>query len=162
MTPYATLEEGFLALANGEIDMLAGATYSMENDVKEPTTGVGFAFSDVRYYYKGNGSDYDIHPLAMATREDGNQWTDFVRSMVTGTIHAEASDITRANAIDMPVIELFSDLFRQSLRDVILIIGNYAEIYEETMERHLPRTENTRNTLNSGGSPQFYVNWKFN
>ena len=161
MAPYATLEEGFLALANGEIDMLAGATYSMENDVKEPTTGVGFAFSDVYYYYKGNDSDYDVHPLAMATREDDPQWTDFVRSMVTGTIHAEASDITRANAIDMPVIELFGDLFRQSLRDVILTIGNYAEIYEENMERHLPRSMNTRNTLNSGGSPQFYTNWKF-
>ena len=160
LIPIGSLGDGFLALASGEIDVLSGAVYNMENDVREPLTGVGYAFSEVYYYYESPFLD-TVLPLAMATREDDPQWTDFVRTMVSCTIHAEASAIASESASQMPTLELFGPTYRQALQDVVYSIGNYAEIYSRNMEQYLPRANNTRNTLNTGTSPLFYSIWKF-
>lgn len=73
-----SFEEGFVALANRDIDIYAGAPYTMENDILEPTTGNGFSFSPCYFY--GDPS------LALATREDDNQFADFVRWIVWGYV----------------------------------------------------------------------------
>ena len=158
LVPFQSVEDGFLALFEKEVDALAGAVYNMVNDIREPTTEQGFAFGDI-YYYQQDGSD--VKTLAMATREDDVQWTDFVRSLVTSTIHAEAFDINQATAVDMPLFELLGSVYLQAFRDVILAVGSYAEIYERNMETHIPRISNTRNTLNGGETPMFFANWKF-
>ena len=46
-------ETRFIELANGEIDVLLGtSTPSIQNDVKEATSGIGFTFSQP-YFYAG-------------------------------------------------------------------------------------------------------------
>ena len=75
-----TFEAGFVALADKYIDVYAGAPYSMENDVLEPTTGIGFSFSPC--YFFGEKS------LALATREEDFQFSDFVRWVVWGYVQA--------------------------------------------------------------------------
>ena len=161
---FETLEEGFAALANKELDVMSGATYNMMNDVREPTTEQGFTFGSIYYYHNGEVDqepEGTVWPLAMATREDDVQWSDFVRLISLSAIHAEANGITQQTAIDMPTLELFGPLYRQAMRDVVLWIGNSADIYERNMEQYIPRVENRRNTLHSGGTPLFYANWKF-
>ena len=157
---YGSLGDGFSGLSSGEIDVLSGAVYSMANDVREPTTQLGYAFSEVYYYDEMPFLD-TVLPLAMATREDDPQWESFVRTMVSSIIHAEANNITRETAIEMPTLELFGSMFRQSLRDVVYAVGNFAEVYARNMENHFPRAKNPRNTLNTGESPLLYSNWKF-
>jgi len=43
-------EEGFLLLHNSSIDIFAGVAMNLERNVREPTTGVGFAFSKPYFY----------------------------------------------------------------------------------------------------------------
>ena len=163
-------QDGFVSLANGSIDVLAGAEYNIENDVKEPTTGQGFAFADTYYYEAaqgtGNVSGHDyVRSYSMATREGDSQWSDFVGFVVACTIHAEAHGVTQGTPLEMPVMELYGTtdgpLYRQALRDVLLAIGNYAEIYDRNMEQYVPRGHNPRNTLNTGANPLFFVNHNF-
>ena len=161
LVPFNSLQDGFVALKHRVLDVFSGAIYNIENDIREPKTGIGFAFSDVYYYHEEtDGEGVDVSALAMATREDDSQWTDFVRSMVKSTIYAEAHAISKASAETMPILELFGPLYRQALRDVILSIGNYAELYVRNMEVYVPRV-NTRNTLNNGNTPLFFAHWKF-
>ena len=160
---FNSLEDGFMALSTGELDALSGAVYNMVNDIREPTTEQGFAFSDIYYYQQQAVDGDDVKTLAMATREDDVQWTDFVRSLVSSTIHAEAFGITQDTAVEMPLFQLLgsdSD-YLQAFRDVILAVGNYAEVYERNMEIHIRRADNIRNTLNNFTTPMFFANWKF-
>ena len=172
LVPYDTLEDGFVGWADNEIDILAGATYNIVNDIKEPTTGKGFSFGDVYYYHEVENEEDDevytsidlsvsVSTIAMATRQDDVQWTDFVRSMVAATIHAEDMGITKTTAGDMPLMVLFGPDYYQCLRDVILAIGNYAEIYKRNIETYIAREQNSRNLLHSGGNPMFFANWRF-
>ena len=163
---YKSSEEAFVALNDNEIDVLSGATYNMANDVSEPSTDVGFQFGTVYYYDDQNGDGLNsttaaVYPLSMATREGDVQWSEFVNLMIVGTIQAEASGIQQATAIDMPILDLFGPLFQQALRDIILFVGNYAELYERNMEQYIPRVNNTRNTLNNGETPMFFTGWEF-
>ena len=163
--PYTSLQDAFVGLDQLDIDVIAGAIYNMENDVREPTTGKGFAFSDVYYYHSiidSEGREEVILPLALATRQDvaDVQWTEFVKLITTCIIHAEDVNVTQATAVQMPLLELtFGQSYRQALRHLILSIGNYAEIYERNMESYLPRMQNQRNKLNRGSSPMHYANW---
>ena len=45
-----TIQKGFFLLHTGEIDVLAGAPWNLNNYVREPTTGVGFSFSRPYFY----------------------------------------------------------------------------------------------------------------
>ena len=51
LVEVSSSSEGFRALHEERIDVLAGAAWNFLNDVKEPTTGVGFSFSVPYYYY---------------------------------------------------------------------------------------------------------------
>ena len=174
LIPFSTLNDGFVALSNNTIDVLSGAVYSMENDISHPVTNNGYSFSDIFYYHSasnssagtdgGGGGDSSqelVLPLAMATRQRDVQWTDFVKAISMCPIHAELSGINQTTAVEMPTIQLFGLKYRQSLRDIILKIGNYDEIYQRNMQRYLPRVDNPRNILNTGGNPMLFTNWKF-
>lgn len=144
--------DGFVGLAEGMIDVLAGAEYSMGNDIMEETTGQGYTFSDI-YYYDQQGSE--TTPIAMATLEGDPDWSDFVGLIAMASLHAEASGINQTSAVKMPVLDVYGRQYSQALRDAVLNVGNYAEMYERNMEQHLPRAKNNINTLNSGDTPIF-------
>jgi hypothetical protein len=144
----ASVDAGFSALANGKIDIFAGAPYSMENDVLEPTTGLGFAFSPSYFF----GGQYGSSALSLATREDDSQWSDFVRWIVWCIVYAEEAGIEKNNAVEMPVVDLFGASYHRIFRYVILGLGNYGNIYERNLGSLLPRSG--ANMLNDGGSPR--------
>ena len=160
---YPNIAEAFLGLAHDEVDVLSGAPFNMENDVKEPTTGLGFAFGPIYYYGdvvndEGNNNKEAL-TLALATREDDVQWSDFVRWTTMSTIYAEEEGITNTSASEMPVVDLFGSSYRQAFRDVILTVGHYGNIYNRNLESYIPRSH--RNLLNQGDSPQLNPSWDF-
>lgn len=58
-------KEGFLSLNRGDIDLLAGVPINLENDVREPTTGVGFAFTKPYFYNNTAVEDFSRYVNAM-------------------------------------------------------------------------------------------------
>jgi hypothetical protein len=74
-------ENGYVRLASGEIDVLAGATWSLENDVWEPATSMWFAFS-TPYFYKPSEQELFLPTsigdnLCLATMQDDKDWAFF-------------------------------------------------------------------------------------
>ncbi|KAI2496977.1 general L-amino acid-binding periplasmic protein AapJ [Fragilaria crotonensis] len=74
----------------------------------------------------GNSSRYELganryskEPLALVTREDDPQWTNFVRWVVHATIYAEEKYITRVTADAMPKCDLFGTVLRNMFVDAI-------------------------------------------
>jgi ABC-type amino acid transport substrate-binding protein len=144
----SSVDAGFSALANEKIDIFAGAPYNMENDVLEPTTGLGFAFSPC-YFFEGQ---YGSSALSLATREDDSQWSDFVRWIVWSIVYAEEAGIAKNDAIEMPFVDLFGASYHRMFRYVILGLGNYGDIYERNLGSLLPRFG--ANMLHDGDSPR--------
>jgi hypothetical protein len=137
--------DGFSALANEEIDVFAGAPYNLENDVLEPTTGMGFALSP-SYFFGGQYSS------CLATREDDSQWSDFVRWIVWSTIYSEEAGITPNDAANLPAVDLFGPKYIQMFRFVSVHIGHYGDMYDRNLGSLIPRSG--ANTLNEGDTPR--------
>lgn len=166
------ISNGFVLLNSTDIDILAGANYTMENDVREPTTATGYTFGPIYFYGNtdgegviGNGTGEVVngtlvngttlggsYALAMATRQDDDeQWSAFARWVVWSTVVAEERGISSFDAVELPVLDLFGNGFQQMFRFVSLMLGNYGDIYERSLGSIIPRSG--RNLL-SDGSPK--------
>jgi len=126
--------EGYELLHNKEVDVLAGVPVTLEADVLEPTTGVGYSFS-TPYFHQ-------IHEqsIAVATRQDDDaQWTSFVKWVVQCTIFAEEHAMTQRRSNELPEVQLFGDQYKEMFRHAISGVGNYREIYERNVGEKQPR-----------------------
>ncbi|CAB9529228.1 extracellular solute-binding protein [Seminavis robusta] len=148
-----TPEDGYVLLANGKVDVFAGATKSLQTTVREPTTGTGFAFSTP--YFFGYSEDEDN--TCLASRLDAHDWREFVFWTVMGVVHAEENGIDKATSNLMPEVFSFGDQFNRMFRDSVLAVGNYGELYERNLESLVPR--GGRNMLNQSPhqGPQHYA-----
>lgn len=147
-------QDGYQKLNEGTIDVFLGATWTLETDVREPTTGVGFAFT--KPYFYGYSAEEDN--LAIATRQDDHDWSTFVLwSTVMATIHAEEEEITSASSNDMPEVFLFGSALKRMFRNVVLAVGNYGDIYERNVEAYIPRAGRNRLNTNPHLAGQHYI-----
>jgi len=106
--------------------------------------------------YEVGSTRHSKEPLALVTREDDPQWTNFVRWVVFGTFYAEEEGITQATASQMPRSDLFGALLRNMFINSINAVGNYGEIYNRSVEGLVPR-EGGLNAINGVPSgPQQY------
>ena len=53
----------------------------------------------------------------------------------------------------MPVVNRFGSSYKRMLRDAVFEVGNYAEVYERSVEPVVPR-EGGPNMLNTDAGPQ--------
>ena len=147
------IQEGYALLAAGKLDVVAGATRTLQTEVKEPSTGIGFAFSTPYFY----GYSEDEDNFSLATMED-HDWASYVYWMIMGTIFAEEQGIVQSDGYNqMPEVFVYGPELRRMFRDGILAIGNYAEIYNRTAGMVVERSG--RNLLNQSPhlGPQQYV-----
>lgn len=147
------VSSGYTLLANGDIDVLAGATWTLETDIKEPTTGRGYAFSQPYFY----GYSEEEDNLCLATRQDDHDWYTFVYWIVAGTFYAEEHNVTSTNFHDMPEVNVYGPDFTRMFKDSILAMGSYAEIYERNVEPLFPRQGRNLLYLDPHVGPQHYV-----
>ncbi|CAB9503850.1 extracellular solute-binding protein [Seminavis robusta] len=131
----AGVTDGYQLLASGELDILAGGTWTLDNDVKEPTTGIGFSFSTPYFYGYSDSEDN----FCLATRQDDHDWISFVYWVVMATIYAETNDIGSHSSHGMPEVLVFGSDLKRMFRDAILTVGSYAEIYARNVEPFIPR-----------------------
>ena len=147
---HASHKDGFQKLTSGEIDVLAGSTWNLQNDVREPSTGLGFAFSQPYFY--GTAEEQDPENLCMATMQDDKDWGSFVYFIVAATMYAERQNVNATAFNQMPLVDLYGPGLKRMFRDAIFQTGNYGEIYSRNLE--IPRSG--RNLLDSTNGPQFY------
>ena len=146
--------DGYVLLASNEIDVLAGATWTLEADVREPTTEQGYSFSPPYFY----GSSQEKENRCLATRQDGADWSKFVYWLVTSTFYAEEKGINSTSFNAMPEVFVFGPDLRQMFRSSVLEMGSYADMYERNLEAMIPRGgRNVLNGLGSNAGPQQYV-----
>lgn len=162
--------DGYGMLESGEVDVLAGFTWTIQNDFHEETTGKGYSFSQP-YFYKpieAQNNNYSLEfdeNLCIVSRQNDPQFSSFVNWIVSATFYAEFSiehrhinePITRETARNMPDIHLFGDSYLKMLRNAILVVGNYNEMYDRNVAATLPR--GGRNVVNSVAQrgPQIYI-----
>ncbi|CAB9522337.1 Putative amino-acid ABC transporter-binding protein YhdW [Seminavis robusta] len=145
--------DGFRGLADGSLDVFAGAPWTFENDFKEPSTGLGFAFSQAYFYGYSEAED----SLCLATMQDDHDWSSFVYWTVAATVHAEEMLLNKTSSNQMPMVGLFGSSHQRMFRDAILAVGSYADMYERNLQAIVPREG--RNFLNKGShsGPQHYA-----
>lgn len=149
LVPIHGSAEGFQKLSKNEVDVIAGALWNLENDVNEPTTGRGFAFSQTYFYGQGEEN------LCLATLEDDADWSTVVFWFVTATIYAEEHGINQTNSNDMPTIHVFGSGLERMAKDAILAVGNYGDMYQQNLQSIIPRSG--RNLMNANiQGPQHY------
>ncbi|CAB9503211.1 extracellular solute-binding protein [Seminavis robusta] len=145
--------DAFAKLASGEVDVVAGATWKLEN-VRDPKTGVVYSFS--KPYFYGSGGDVQEENYCLATVGDDHDWSAFVYWIVEAITFAEEEGINSTTSVRMPEVLLYGPSMKRMFRDAILAVGSYAEIYERNLQTLIPR--DGRNMLNPGlNGPQHYV-----
>ena len=144
-----SFEEAYKALDEEDVDVVAGARVTLQAMFQEPTTGKRFAFSSPYFY------DNDTHDaFALMTRVIDERWSDYVFWIVMAIIYAEEEGIRAANSIDMPLVSLFGEVLDTMLSDCISFVGNYADMYNNSLQNFIPRSG--ANMLNDGAGPQLY------
>ena len=129
--------------------MFAGAPFTMENDVLEPTTKKGFDFSPAYFY--GEPANGSFSTLTFATREDDSQWSGFVRWIIWSLVYAEEQGFGVSDAPEMPLVDVFGANYERMFQYIVLAFGNYGELYEKNLGSMLPRSGG--NLLNDGSTP---------
>ncbi|CAB9524429.1 extracellular solute-binding protein [Seminavis robusta] len=146
-------EHGFALLASGAIDVLAGVTSSLQNRVKEPSTGLGYSFSVPYFYDSVHNSN-----LCMATNQDAHDWSVWVYWIVTALIFAEEQGIGQETSNMMPEVLLFGNQYKRMFRDAILEVGNYGDLFDRNLKAiNIPRTGQNMLNQNSNQGPQHYA-----
>eukprot|EP00984_Skeletonema_dohrnii_P029799 scaffold20690_cov155-Skeletonema_dohrnii-CCMP3373.AAC.4 len=141
---YSDDDDIYLALENGDIDVYAGGAVDVGSDFLLP----GLAFSNPYFHRRGKS-------FALVTHEADVQWTDFVYWVTMSTIYAEENGITQNTSNEMPLVNLFGTDLERLLRDAILAVGNYDEMYRRVFGQNA--TREGLNMLNASPfGPQHY------
>jgi general L-amino acid transport system substrate-binding protein len=99
-------------------------------------------------------------PLAFVTRDDGDpQWSDFVNWVLEALLAAEEASVTSTTANIIPPTDAFGNItsspFAFAFRNAVREVGNYAEIYQRTLQAILPRP--IPDQINPGNSGLMYA-----
>jgi len=148
--------DGFLKLYNKDVDVVAGMSWNLQNNVREPTTGVGYTFSPP-YFYSNAVESTAQDSLSLVTRQDDHLWSSFVGWIVEGSIYAEAYNHTQVEFNSMPLVDVFGPNFRRMFRNALLVSGNYGEIYDRNLEPYIPRSGRILLNGNPEQGPQHYA-----
>jgi hypothetical protein len=97
-----------------------------------------------------------IEPLALVTRQDDQQWSDFVALVVTATFYAEEG-ITAGSAMEMPEVHLFGSQYTNMLRNSISKVGPYNEIYRRNIQDRYERSGLNRLYSKNSSTPLLYA-----
>lgn len=138
----------YQGLVTGECNVIAGGVA----DVSRTRAAV----SEYNGPYALDPGRYSKDPLALVTREDDVQFSNFVFWVVSIIFASEEQNIFQADAFSkLPEVNLFGPTFSSMFRNAVSAVGNYAEIYNRNAEEAVPRGgPNLRNPQLSG--PQHY------
>ena len=142
-----TGEEALAGLVTGECNAIAGGSHDL---ARASVESVGYSGE-----YAIGSNRFSKEPLALVTRQDDAQWSDFVYWTVASTFYAEEMNITSTNSEEMPTTNLFGPLYTHMMIDAVRAVGNLGDIYSRNVESLVPR--GGLNLLNENPlGPQMY------
>jgi len=112
----------------------------------------------------GYSGDYDLglevlskEPIALATRSDDVEWSDFVNWILQSLIAAEDANISQETAALIKETAAFGEGSPYSLafRNAVQAVGSYADLYERNLETILARP--AVDLINKGITGQLYA-----
>lgn len=155
---------GFMQLHLDEVDVFAGALWTIESVVQEPASKSGYDFTQPYFYgptgvdANGTGNDSIFeHNLCLATKEEHPIWSAYVYWSAQSLIYAEEKRITQRNSSQMPLVRLFGPGLQRMFRDAVLAVGNYGEVYERHLSGILPRSGRNRLNQDEDNGPRQYL-----
>jgi len=150
MVITANLTDSQEKLVSGECNVIAGESGGIS---KSTLRDAGYPVdSDVEYHVGKNKHTTEV--IAIASRSDDIQFSDFVRWIVFGFFHAEEEGITKVDASLMPKTKYFGNSLSRMWKDSVGTVGNYGEIFERNLASLFERSG--RNNLNIMKGPQMF------
>lgn len=141
-------ELSLMGLVTGDCNVVAGGSHDVAIRSVE---SVGYTGP-----YEIGVNTFSKDPLAIMTPEDDPSFSDFCFWVLQATIFAEEKGIAMVSAAEeMPLTNLYGDLFTRMLQNAVQAVGSTAELYERNIERLVPRAG--LNQLNDNGGPQLYA-----
>ena len=141
-------ELSLMGLVTGDCNVVAGGSHDVAIGSVE---SVGYTGP-----YEIGVNTFSKDPLAIMTPEDDPSFSDFCFWVLQATIFAEEKGIAMVSATEeMPLTNLYGDLFTRMLQNAVQAVGSTAELYERNIERLVPRAG--LNQLNDNGGPQLYA-----
>jgi len=137
-----------VALANGTLDVLAGARFWQKYDFAASPLLGGLHFS-TPYFYGNETTGQGVSFSSMATLEDDVVFASFVNCVVMATIHAQENGIQKHKSKEMPLASVFGSYYSWALRDAIAYSGSYDEIHSKHFGSEV--ATRGRNAVNEGG-----------
>jgi general L-amino acid transport system substrate-binding protein len=129
--PQESVELSVNALVTGDCNVIAGGVVDVS------LTNIRLAGYEGSY--QTGSIRYSKDPLALVTRQDDVEWSNFVFWIVSSIFYAEEAGITSAAPNDMPLTSLFGPLYVDMFRLAVGAVGNYGEIYKRQAEQDVPR-----------------------
>ena len=145
--------DSFAKHVAGECNVLAGETGSHNALMLTSLLQAGYPLNSTEYYF--GTKTYTKEPLAVISRSDDSQFSDFVRWIMYGYFHAEEKGITKETFQAMPLTNLIGDTLTHMWQDSIKAVGNYGEIFERNLGGVIKREG--FNLLNDNSGPQLYA-----
>lgn len=134
-TYYSTFNDGICNVLAGEPAEISEATVRNAGYVGEYEVGV---------------NQYSKEPLALVTRADDAQFSDFVNWILQALLAAEEQSITQSTAAAFTQSTVFGEAFEDMFINAIEAVGNYEEMYNRNLEEIIPRAN--VNEVNLGDS----------
>ena len=124
----------FSAFIDGELcNVIGDYSFEIEYDVVK---GKGFQGLEENYFVGTNKFTKSFE--SWTTRSQDRAFSKFVSWVFTGLLHAEAYNITKATADEMPCTDSFGKQFEGMFRAAVGAVGNYGELWAENVP--FPRT----------------------
>ena len=133
IVPKASLAEAYQALQDGECNVVAGgslADISTSEAQRHGYNDVLTRTSSIALYN---------YPLSLVTAESDPLWSSYVQWIANSVIMAEENGFDQERADFMPDVNLFGIEYARVFEDTVAAVGSYKEIYERSLEEHLPR-----------------------
>ena len=148
--PVETFSDAYKFHMDGTCNVIAGEkSYVTPENLKSEGYNV-----DGQNYHFGT-IQYSREPLSVMSYSGDSQFSDFLRWVIYGFIHAEEKDIGISDALNMPETNLFGEGMKSMWKHAIQNVGNYGNMFEKNLGGLIEREglNNLNDVLNPG--PQF-------
>lgn len=110
---------------------------------------------EIETEYKLGENLFSKEPLAIATRDGDQEWSDFVNWVLQGLIYAQEIGVTQRTAQLLGTTEVFGPELPNVFVDAVSSVGNYGEIYVRHLNSSVPQALGP-NDINTGDSGLIY------
>ena len=144
LIPLNTREDVFWYFKNGYCKLLAGGQFEVTRSVVE-----GYGYNGD---YIAGDRFYSHEPLALVTRDEDPNWSDFVYWIIQCLITAEEQGLEQVFSLaSFKRTDLFGEHFDDMFVRSVRTVGNYGEIYDRHLDAIVPRAEINKNNKGSSG-----------